>query len=218
MSAEEFNEKYKAYLEEGHYGLALSKPEAIEYLDKEFEEFIKLPDFSYSQIKSKFNEFRFYNIGVSHEKTREVENKLKEIHEAKPSDVCTFNQSKWLKEKGYKQTRSIRDRDYYTHKGILKGDVTDYIKALVDKNEEDINKFSTIKAPKHHEVIEWLRTNYGIWVWVEQGKYDEIIEYYPQATNGINYKLLSKMFPFAFNTPQEAYSSAFDYIKENNLI
>jgi hypothetical protein len=65
MSAEEFNEKYKAYLEEGHYGLALSKPEAIEYLDKEFEEFIKLPNFSYSQIKSKFNEFRFYNIGVS---------------------------------------------------------------------------------------------------------------------------------------------------------
>jgi len=100
MSAEEFNEKYKAYLEEGHYGLALSKPEAIEYLDKEFEEFIKLPNFSYSQIKSKFNEFRFYNIGVSDEKTREVENKLKEIHEAN-KEFIPYADALALKELGF---------------------------------------------------------------------------------------------------------------------
>jgi hypothetical protein len=79
-TAEEFNSKYKDYLEEGHYGLDLYKPEAIEYLDKEFEELIKIPGFKYSQIKSKFDWFCFYNEGVSREKTKEIEEKLKEIY------------------------------------------------------------------------------------------------------------------------------------------
>ena len=81
MTADQFNEKYNDYLEHGHYGLALDNPEAIEYLDNEFQEFIKNPDFSYSQLKSKFNSFRFYNTGVSYEKTREVEQKLKQIYD-----------------------------------------------------------------------------------------------------------------------------------------
>lgn len=80
-SAEEFNRKYKDFLEEGHYGLDLYKQEAIDYLDKEFQEFIKIPGFKYSQIKSKFNFFCFYNKGLSVEKTTEVEQKLKEIYE-----------------------------------------------------------------------------------------------------------------------------------------
>lgn len=80
MTAEEFNIKYKDYLEDGHYGLDLHDPEAIKYLDNEFQEFIKTPEFTYSQIKSKFSSFRFYNSGVSHEKTKEVEQKLKKIY------------------------------------------------------------------------------------------------------------------------------------------
>jgi len=80
MTAEEFNIKYADYLEDGHYGLDLHNPEAVEYLDNEFQEFIKIPDFSYSQIKSKFSSFRFYNSGVSHEKTLEIEQKLKQIY------------------------------------------------------------------------------------------------------------------------------------------
>jgi hypothetical protein len=80
MTAEEFNEKYKDFLEEGHYGLALRNEKAIKYLDNEFQEFIKIPGFSYSQIKSKFNWFCFYNEGLSREKTTEVEQKLKEIY------------------------------------------------------------------------------------------------------------------------------------------
>ena len=80
MTKEEFNEKYKAYLGEGHYGLTSNLPEAIEYLDKEFEELIKIPNFQYFQIKSKFNWWCFYNEGVSREKTKEIENHLIEIH------------------------------------------------------------------------------------------------------------------------------------------
>jgi hypothetical protein len=62
MTTEEFNKKYSSYLEEGHYGLAISHPEVITYLDKEFEKEIeKNPEFQYSQIKMKFESCRVYS-------------------------------------------------------------------------------------------------------------------------------------------------------------
>jgi hypothetical protein len=61
MTVDEFNEKYKDFLEEGHYGLAIDYPTVIEYLDKCFEKFVQIPGFQYSQIKLKFNMCRFYS-------------------------------------------------------------------------------------------------------------------------------------------------------------
>lgn len=62
MTTEEFDKKYSSYLEEGHYGLAISHPEVITYLDKEFEnEIEKNPEFQYSQIKMKFGSSRVYS-------------------------------------------------------------------------------------------------------------------------------------------------------------
>lgn len=72
----EFNEKYKAFLEEGHYGLAIDNQNVITYLDEKFQEFIKVPGFTYSQIKIKFSSVRFYATNVP---TSEVELKLQEI-------------------------------------------------------------------------------------------------------------------------------------------
>ena len=60
MTASEFNEKYKDYLEEGHYGLDIGYQSIVDYLDKVFQGFIKIPGFKYSQIKLKFNSCRFY--------------------------------------------------------------------------------------------------------------------------------------------------------------
>ena len=60
MTISEFNEKYKEYLEEGHYGLDISTPSIIQYLDEIFQGLIKIPGFKYSQIKEKFNTSRFY--------------------------------------------------------------------------------------------------------------------------------------------------------------
>ena len=60
MTSEEFNEKYKDYLEEGHYGLALEEKNVIKYLDDVFKDLIKIPGFKYSQIKEKFGSSRFY--------------------------------------------------------------------------------------------------------------------------------------------------------------
>ena len=60
MTVNEFNEKYKDYLEEGHYGLDLNTPSIIKYLDEMFQGLIKIPGFKYSQIKEKFGTSRCY--------------------------------------------------------------------------------------------------------------------------------------------------------------
>jgi hypothetical protein len=61
MTAEEFNKKYSAYLEERFYGLDIDHPEVVDYLDKEFEKEIeKNPEFQFSQIKMKFGSSRVY--------------------------------------------------------------------------------------------------------------------------------------------------------------
>ena len=60
MTSFEFNEKYKDFLEEGHYGLAINITEVVDYLDTKFQELTQVPGFKYSQIKLKFNMSRFY--------------------------------------------------------------------------------------------------------------------------------------------------------------
>jgi hypothetical protein len=75
-----FNEKYKNYLEKGHYGLDINNLQVVKYLDEEFQELIKIPDFKYAQIKLKFGMGRFYcTNNVPFEKIREIENKITEL-------------------------------------------------------------------------------------------------------------------------------------------
>jgi len=77
MTAEEFNKKYSAYLEERFYGLDIDHPEVIEYLDKEFEKEIeKNPEFQFSQIKMKFGSSRVY---TNSDKSSEWESEIVRI-------------------------------------------------------------------------------------------------------------------------------------------
>ena len=77
MTAEEFDKKYSSYLEEGHYGLGISHPEVITYLDKEFErEIEKNPEFRFSQIKMKFRSSRVYTTS---DKNSEWESEIDRI-------------------------------------------------------------------------------------------------------------------------------------------
>ena len=66
MTTVEFNEKYKEYLEDRHYGMSIPNEKVITALDKVFEQTLtKIPGFKYSQIKMKFNQARFYsNLGM----------------------------------------------------------------------------------------------------------------------------------------------------------
>ncbi len=82
MTTEEFNEKYKDYLEDGFYGLSISNTNFINWLDKRFQTFIKIPGFRYHQIKSKFGYGRFYADGLSQIYIDEVEEKITKLYEA----------------------------------------------------------------------------------------------------------------------------------------
>jgi hypothetical protein len=77
MTAEEFNKKYSAYLEERFYGLDIDHPEVVDYLDKEFEKEIeKNPEFQFSQIKMKFGSSRVYTTS---DKSSEWETEIDRI-------------------------------------------------------------------------------------------------------------------------------------------
>jgi len=79
MTTKEFNEEYSAFLEKGHYGLDISHPEFIDWLNIKFQDFISRDNFSYSQIKVKFGMGRFYCEGLSDKEIREVEDKITEL-------------------------------------------------------------------------------------------------------------------------------------------
>lgn len=77
MTSEKFNEKYAQYLEKGHYGAeGYDNPQFLDWLDVKFQDFIKYPDFKYSQIKSKFRHGRFYCEGLPDNLVKEVEDKI----------------------------------------------------------------------------------------------------------------------------------------------
>jgi len=79
MTQEEFNEKYKDFIEEGFSGLEFDNPVATEYLDKEFQELIKIPGFKFSQIKFKWFDYRFYADAVHTEDIYRIEDELFKI-------------------------------------------------------------------------------------------------------------------------------------------
>lgn len=54
MTANDFNEKYKDYLEESYYGLNFEHKESIIFLDNVMKDLIKIPGFKYQQIKLKW--------------------------------------------------------------------------------------------------------------------------------------------------------------------
>jgi hypothetical protein len=59
-TAEEFNEKYKEYIEEGHYGMEIGEPSILTYVDQIFNDLIKIPGFQFSQVKTKYGMARVY--------------------------------------------------------------------------------------------------------------------------------------------------------------
>lgn len=79
MTAQEFNEKNKDYIEKGHYGLAINNEKVINYLDTKFHELIKIPGFKYAQIKLKFGYRRIYCDNVPTEKINRMENHINQL-------------------------------------------------------------------------------------------------------------------------------------------
>jgi hypothetical protein len=85
-----------------------------------------------------------------------------------------------------------------------------YTENTVEELDELPNNHSDIITEYAH-LCEWLRVNHGIWVY--SFRHDENIFYWSIDT-------IEREFTAgdSFNTPQEAYSAAFDYILNNDLI
>jgi hypothetical protein len=128
------------------------------------------------------------------------------MKEIKPTYV-TFEQAKWLKEKGFnEQLPSI----------FLDGEL-EILRSPISNNEFTTSR--SYSASEQWQVVEWLRVNHGIWV-----------SCYPTSNplkcqfriyknnNGVMSQVYDDYMGKEFNSPQEAYSAAFDYVLNNSLI
>lgn len=112
----------------------------------------------------------------------------------------TFEQARLLKEKGF----DIKTTTFYASNGGVCDSVYDFDNWCYN--------------PEQWQVVEWLRVNHDIWV-----------SCYPTSNplkcqfriykndNGVMGQVYDDYMGKEFNSPQEAYSAAFDYIL-NNLI
>jgi hypothetical protein len=160
---------------------------------------------------------------------------------------ATFAQSKWLKEKGFDEEtncyyfedgefRRYRIQDTYGYYG------EEYVVELEElyKNWNDnfVQKkngdrcfgcdkqkeyFETFSAPEQWQLTEWLLVNHGIYVFPEP--YCNENNELKFSSNWCNTKFFNQTYKSflpktigIYDSPQEAYSAAFDYIKNNNLI
>ena len=121
-----------------------------------------------------------------------------------------FNTAKLLKEK-----RLVADCKKYW----VKYTDTEY-KEMSDIQLEDLDREigigGNLVIPKYEQwqVVEWLRIKHGIWVSI-----------CPSINTNFEFMIYKKdviygsgKYKSNFNSPQEAYSAAFDYIRLNNLI
>jgi len=147
--------------------------------------------------------------------------------EIEPTYV-TFEQAKWLKEKGF--NTPVRQR--WSIVENVDGDKSPFLQeesGLFDWNNNTYLEYTS--APEQHQVVEWLRVNHGIIVSVLPDNDINFINtqkviFTPTiniAVEGL-YNLYRELIRdcegngiSCFNSPQEAYSAAFDYIL-NNLI
>jgi hypothetical protein len=91
MTIEEFNEKYKDYLEDRYYGLAINDEHVIAYLDDLFEkDLIKREGFKYHQIKLKFGTARFYADEVTADESYKIEEVINTILKAEEPTFVTI--------------------------------------------------------------------------------------------------------------------------------
>jgi len=112
-----------------------------------------------------------------------------------------LDRDKWLKEMGFDKWLDTYSEKNHMLSGWLENDL------YIDEVELPIELINSL-------IVEWLRVNHGIWVCVDR---EERSAYWK-----FNIRLLQLKghkyggFGGEFNSPQEAYSAAFDYIKDNS--
>jgi hypothetical protein len=136
---------------------------------------------------------------------------------------ATPEQAKKLKEKGF----DLECNSFYNfHKPQING-----LRGLVtprehnsgiyqDHNGETEDDDLICSAPEQWQIVEWLRINHGIWISIQIG-HDENKVWYNVYLEKIEltyeFEPINNDFDIGGDTPQEAYSAAFDHIL-NELI
>ncbi len=106
-------------------------------------------------------------------------------------------------EKGF-QSHTNLSRPYYTHSGILNGDVTDLVRAIVRK--ENVEAFQVTSASTMTDLHYWLIDNYKFHVNVKHIPHNQRYGYnitgsYHEGVNGV-----LKGYDFkSFETHEEAF-------------
>jgi hypothetical protein len=126
----------------------------------------------------------------------------------------TFEQAKKLKELGL-----VAKSDKYWVK-MTKDEYTEMSDISLEDLDNSIGIGGNLVITKYQQwqIVEWLRVNHGIWIYVDYGKRTNSwyynIQFLPTQTNHAERTLYKE----GFISPQEAYSAAFDYILNNDLI
>ena len=128
--------------------------------------------------------------------------------EIKPTYV-TWEQAKLFKEKG----SNIKVKTFFD------------LLSNTQINDAPLGNYNltkqSVSIPEQWQVVEWLRINYGIWISIQIG-HDENKVWYNVYLEKIEltyeFEPINNDFDIGGDTPQEAYSAAFDYILNKNLI
>lgn len=118
---------------------------------------------------------------------------------------ANFEQAKCFKEKGF----DLPVFSYFRNENSVWN-----FYPMFEQSPDNWNANSYIDCysrPEQWQVVEWLRVEKGIWVEVLTEKFLFIFQIKKIGKEGF----IAGKFE---NTPQEAYSAAFDYIKDNKLI
>jgi hypothetical protein len=125
--------------------------------------------------------------------------------------LVSWEIAKLAKEKGFgmtSNTLSLRG-NYYNHKGVLDGDVTELIRAQI--HEEDTTPFKTICAPTQSLLQRWLREKHRAHINIvylfEHDVYVPFTQYIDVTTEPVVLKD-EKNKSLRFSTYEEAFEAA----------
>lgn len=121
------------------------------------------------------------------------------------NDYCSFEFSKWLKEKKF----DVECSTYFK---------CDYPIAVYQTSKYPID-IGDIRRPEHWQAIKWFRIKHDIHVIYDVG----INGYYglikaKHKNSSVYYNKWVNEQENPFDSPEEAINAAFDYIKEKELI
>jgi hypothetical protein len=124
----------------------------------------------------------------------------------------TFEQAKKLKELGL-----VANSDKYWVK-MTKDEYTEMSDISLEDLDNSIGIGGNLVITKYQQwqIVEWLRVNHGIWVYPQITGNSFTQHYIPMIAPKLNPNNTIQLAKY--NSPQEAYSAAFDYILNNDLI